>query len=156
MDSKFSGTMKIFQQVEQRVKTGASPSSYPALVSQANVAIAQLPEDTPPRVVKLLEGSAMAYMLAFNYWRCDQKPTVERQAACRDNELEKVIAHFPRIKRNITRRLVVRPNPPAYISSSIATENMLQLLLMQAELNRVDAHLILTGGKFDGVYSGTS
>jgi hypothetical protein len=30
---------------------------------------------------------------------------------------------------------------------------MMQLLLMQAELNRVDAHLILTGGKFDGIYS---
>jgi hypothetical protein len=40
-----------------------------------------------------------------------------------------------------------------HISSVISTQNMLQLLLMQAELNRVDAHLILTGGNFDEIYS---
>ena len=143
----------LFQQAEQRFKSGAPQQAYPALVTELNAAIAQLPDNTPPRVIELLQGSSSAYTSAYRYWRCEEKPAGNIQADCRDRELEKVIARFPRIKRNITNRLLLRQNPPAYLSSSITTINMLQLLLMQAELNRVDAHLILTGGRFDGIYN---
>ncbi|WP_421654804.1 hypothetical protein [Leptothermofonsia sp. ETS-13] len=151
--SKPIETIKTFQRVEQTVRSGVSPAHYPHLVAEVNEAIAQLPADTPPRVIELLQGSSTAYALAFKYWKCDQQPTGSSQSECRDRKLEKVITQFPLIKRNITRRLELRTNPPTYLSSSITTINMLQLLLMQAELNRVDAHLILTGGKYDGVYS---
>ncbi len=152
-DSKPIETVKTFQRIEQRVRSGVSLAYYPHLVAEVNEAIAQLPADTPPRVVELLQGSSTAYTLAFRYWQCDQQPTGSSQSECRDSQLEKVMTQFPLIKRNITRRLELRPNPPIYLSSSITSINMLQLLLMQAELNRVDAHLILTGGKYDGVYS---
>lgn len=155
-DAKLLETVKTFQSVERQVKSGISPARYPYLIAEANTAIDQLPADTPPRVVELLKGSTDAYTLAYKYWRCEQEPAGTEQAECRDGELNKVMAQFPRIKRNITRRLVLRPNPPEYLSASITPTNMLQLLIMQAELNRVDAHLILTGGKFDGVYAGTS
>jgi hypothetical protein len=142
-----------FQQAEQQFKSGAPQQAYPALVTELNGAIAQLPSDTPPRVVELLQGSTSAYTSAYRFWQCDAQPAGNVQSNCRDRELEKVIARFPRIKRNITNRLLLRQNPPTYLSSSITTLNMVQLLLMQAELNRVDAHLILTGGRFDEIYN---
>ncbi|QZZ22458.1 hypothetical protein J5X98_08845 [Leptothermofonsia sichuanensis E412] len=153
IEAEFIESIQMFKRVEQQVKSGVSPSRYPYLVAEVNIAIDRLPAHTPPRVIELLQSSSTAYTLAFKYWRCAQEPTRTLQATCQDGELEKVVAEFPRIRRNINRRLILRPNPPLYFSSSITNENMLQLLLMQAELNRVDAHLILTGGKFDGVYS---
>jgi hypothetical protein len=145
--------ISTFQQVERQVQQGTDPQQYPILVVQVNEAIARLPEDTPPRVTQLLEGSASAYTLAYRYWQCDQKKAGAERAVCQDSELEKIVTRFPHIKRNITNRLVIRPNPPAYLSESITTQNMVRLLLMQASLNRVDAHLILTGGDFEEVYS---
>jgi hypothetical protein len=153
IDAEFIESIQAFKQVERQAKSGLSPSRYPYLVAHVNTAIDRLPEHTPPRVIELLQSSSTAYTLAFRYWKCDQEPARDLQATCRDSELEKVVAEFPRIRRNINQRLMLRPNPPSYLSSAITTENMMQLLLMQAELNRVDAHLILTGGKFDGIYS---
>ncbi len=144
--------MASFKQAERQFKSGAPQQVYPFLVTELNAAIAELPTNTPPRVIDLLKGSTSAYTSAYRYWRCDDRPPGDDRATCRDRELEKVIVRFPYIKRNITTRLLTRQNPPIYISSSITTQNVLQLLLMQAELNRVDAHLILTGGSYDGVY----
>ncbi|UBF23927.1 hypothetical protein K9N68_19475 [Kovacikia minuta CCNUW1] len=152
-DPKMNQVIQTFQQVEQTVKTSqGDQKKYLALVVEVSTAVTQIPNDTPPRVTELLNASVVAYKLAWRYKQCDQKSLGKDQAICRDQHLEKVISKFPYIKRNITQRLVQRTNPPKYISSVISTTNMLQLLLMQAELNRVDAHLILTGGSFDGVY----
>ncbi len=135
-----------FRRAEQITKTKSiSQKNYSLVLVEVNSAVAQIPAEAPPRVVELLSGSAKAYKLAFRYWQCDQKAPGSSQASCRDDQLEEAIASFPHIRRNITRRLIIRPNPPAHISSVISKKNVVQLLLMQAELNRVDAHLILTG-----------
>jgi hypothetical protein len=153
-EPKMSAVIQTFKQVEQKVKVRSiDQKTYSALVVSVDTATTQIPTDAPPRVATLLNNSVGAYKLALRYWQCEQKSPGTHQATCRDNELEKVMEKFPYIKRNITQRLILRPNPPLHISSVISTRNMLQLLLMQAELNRVDAHLILTGGDFGGVYS---
>jgi hypothetical protein len=153
-EPKMSEVIQTFKQVEQKVKDRSiNQKNYSVLIVNVDIATTQIPTDTPPRVVNLLNGSVEAYKLALRYWQCEQESPGTHQATCRDNELEKVMAKFPYIRRNITQRLILRPNPPLHISSVISTQNMLQLLLMQAELNRVDAHLILTGGNFDEIYS---
>ncbi|MGA7935685.1 MAG: hypothetical protein WCA35_19195 [Kovacikia sp.] len=149
-----NAVIQTFQQVERKVKSSSvNQKTYPPLLVEVDTAVTQIPTDAPPRVIELLNGSVVAYRLALLYWQCDQKSPGRKQAACRDRQLEKVISRFPYIRRNITHRLILRPNPPTYISSVISTRNLLQLLLMQAELNRVDAHLILNKGDFGGVYS---
>lgn len=153
LTAKTNGVIQTFKRVERTFKVGADPTRYSALVADVDGAIAYLPEDTPPRVTELLKGSVDAYRLFLRYSQCDSQDPGSAQATCRDAQLEQIITKFPLIRRNITRRLMVRPNPPVHLSSVISQSNVLQLLLMQAELNRVDAHLILTGGRFDQIYS---
>ncbi len=154
-EAALDGVIRTFKRAEFKSKSGLARNDFPLLLTEVRQALVQLPADTPPRVAELLQSAGGAYGLAFTYWQCDLQPVGVEQANCRDSELEKILTRFPRIKRNITQRLITRPNPPQHLSEVVSTVAMVRLLLMQAELNRVDAHLILTGGRFDNVYSST-
>ena len=134
------------QEIETQSKAdgGITINKLIPLVDHVDRSVKQLPNDTNPKVIKLLQGSADAYNLAVDYWRCDQELSLSpAKYQCKDAVLQDITAQFPLLKKNLDHQLAEQKNPPPHLSLLFKNSQMFTLLLMQAEVNRIDAQTIL-------------
>ncbi|MEQ9671640.1 hypothetical protein [Coleofasciculus sp. G2-EDA-02] len=143
---KLIAVIEVMQEIETQSKAdgGININKLIPLVEHVDRSVKQLPNDTNPKVIKLLQGSAEAYNLAIDYWRCDQESSLSTaNYQCKDAVLQDITTQFPLLKKNLDHQLAEQKNPPPHISLLFENSQMFTLLLLQAEVNRIDAQTIL-------------